>query len=70
MRTFTYRVYFTSRPTAYVSLGGKNAKVAIRQAKQFARSPFGRMTFGRTTPKVLKVERLLNGGVKLLKSFG
>ena len=71
MKTFTYRVYFASRPTTYASLSGRNANDAIRRAKRFARSPQGRISFGSKTLTVLKVERLTKGGeVKLLKITG
>jgi len=69
--SFAYRIYFTSRPTTYLSLDGKDAKDAIRRAKQFGRSPYGRMTFGRGQLIVQKVERLLkNGQIKELKTLG
>jgi hypothetical protein len=68
MKTFLYRVYFTSRPTTYVSLSGTNAKDAIRRAKRFARSPHGRISFGYRPLTVLKVERLTSAGeVRVLK---
>jgi hypothetical protein len=71
MRTFTYRVYFTCRPTTYATLSGRNAGDAIRRAKRFARSPQGRISFGSKRLTVLKVERLVPGGeVKLLKTVG
>ena len=71
MKTFTYRVYFTCRPTTYASLSGRSADDAIRRAKQFARSAQGRISFGSSKLGVLKVERLVpGGGVKLLKTIG
>ena len=71
MRTFIYRIYFTSQPTTYVSLSGRNAKDAIRRAKQFARSPHGRVALGSSKLTALKVERLMTGAeVKRLRIVG
>jgi hypothetical protein len=71
MRSFIYRIYFACQPTTYVSLGGRNAKEAIKRAKRFARSPHGRITLGSDKLTVLKVERLTAGAeVKLLKIVG
>jgi hypothetical protein len=71
MRAFTYRIYFTCQPTTYVALGGKNVKDAIRQAKQFARSTYGQISFGQGELMVSKVDRVTaTGGIKLLKIVG
>ena len=71
MTTFTYRVYFASRPSTYASLSGRNAKDAVRRARRFARSPQGRISFGSIRLNVLKVERLMKGGeIKQLKTTG
>jgi len=71
MKSFTYRVYFASRPSTYASLSGRNANDAVRRAKRFARSPQGRISFGSKTLTLLKVERLTKGGgVKLLTTTG
>lgn len=70
MKTFTYRIYFTCQPTTYVALGGKNVKDAISEAKRFARSTYGQISFGRGKLFVSKVERAVKGKITLLKSIG